>query len=194
MSRWESWAGASTRHSACALRDRWGPQLLHHCQCTTAAQVARGHTTPGARHPQLTRGHPPNTATSPAHICGAQGGSLLFFIRVYALCTSKDSTAKSTREARSIHISKTRNFARSPPGGLFTFLPLLEALQQQSGTCSLWWQPAQGPPHSAHRTAPKISPACPTEFIGTGTLLQDAGCSDKWEFSNENLLHWKISN
>lgn len=103
------------------------PKPMLWCIGTTAAQVARGHTSPwrpAARHPQLTWGHPPDTAMSPARICGARGGSLLFFICVLCLCTSKDSAAKSTREARSIHISKTRSFAYSPPGGLFIFLPL----------------------------------------------------------------------
>lgn len=49
--------------------------------------------------------------------------------------------------------------------------------------------PPRGPLPGADGICHKASPTCPAEFIETGTLLQSSNCSDKWQFSNENLPH-----
>lgn len=98
-----------------------------------------------------------------------------------APCTSKDSTGESIREARSIYISKGRKCTVFSPGGLVfsRFPPSPQCCQPQG----------QGPMPSTHGVAHKTLSTCPAEFIVTGTLLQNSDCSDKWESSNENLLH-----
>lgn len=92
-------------------------------------------------------------------------------------------------ENRSACISKRRNLCFSPGRLLFIyFCPPLPEVPRQGvqGPQSPWPQlglgaasPIDGHPPRTDGVSHKTSTAHPAEFIVAGTLLQDAGCSDK---------------
>lgn len=205
MSRWEPRAGVSSRHSACAQGDRWlgatQPQLCHQSQCTTA--LGMGQKTRWFRVPR-----PGRTPSWPAWMpIPTQFGSSLTSQASTSHAHLRTTLQKALRKLEASTFPREEVSACFSPGRLLFicfFSPLSSEVPQQGaqGTRSPWPQLGvsaasrrdRGPPPRADGISHKTSPARPPEFIVTGTLLQNADCSDKWEFSNENLPHWKISN